>query len=219
MNFRSLANTIHRLDPKNSIAYEGQYLKKCIAQAQLEQSDRHHTEKMRLESMKLDANRDQANAQIEREREQTRAIIEREKIAGQNALDLADRSHILGQLAQGSQLIDSMIHSELKQEEDWNAVFSDTMRGLILSEADLIKQERLRELEHRHKMEEMTLNFNLKFIEMFLQNEIQDQRVEHDKMCDIIFRVVERALGLGEQQVSQSDVSQWVSEAMGQAYK
>jgi hypothetical protein len=211
MQWVSIADLQARFDPKVRLAYENQHLKRCIAQAQIEQSERHHSERMRLENMKLDS-------KIESERMQARATIEKEKIAGQNALYLADRNHILGQLTQGSQLIDSMIHSQLKQEEDWNNIVADTMRQLFISEADTIKQQRLKELDHKHKIESMTLEYNLRFTEMFLQNEIQNSRITYDKTCEVIFKLIERALGLGERYASKEDVASWVDEAMKQAY-
>lgn len=157
----------HNLDPNYRIQSEKQHLQRCIAQAQLEQSERHHNERTRIEHMRLDA-------QAENEREHSRAIIEREHISGKNALALADRNHILGQLQQGSQLIDSMILSQLKQEEDWNATVADTMRQLFVTEADTIRQTKLKDLDHKHQIEKMTLEFNLRTVEMYVQNEIQN---------------------------------------------
>ena len=122
-------------------------------------------------------------------------------------------------MTQGSQLIDSMIHSQLKQEEDWNNIMADTMRQLLVSDADTIKQAKLKELDHRHKIEAMQLDYNLKFAGMLLENEIRDSRVTFDKSIEVIFKVIERCLGLGEREVRYEDVSDWVNEAMGQAMR
>lgn len=212
MQWVSIADLQARFDPKTRLAYEDHHLKRCIAQAKIEQTERHHAERMQIENMRADA-------KIESERIEAEASVTRERIAGQNALNLADRNHILGQLTQGSQLIDSMIHSQLKQEEDWNNIVADTMRQLFVSEADTIKQQRLKELDHKHKIESMTLEYNLRFTEMVLQNEIQNSRITYDKTCEVIFKLIERALGLGERYASQEDIASWVDEAMGQAYK
>jgi hypothetical protein len=198
MQWVTIADLQARFDPKVRLAYENQHLKKCIAQAQFEQADRHHAERMRIESMKMDAKADA-------ERTKALASIEKEKIAGQNALNLANRNHVLGQLTQGSQLIDSMIHSQLKQQEDWNNIVADTMRQLFVSEADTIKQQRLKELEHKHKIESLTLEYNLRTAEMILQNEMQKNRIPYDKLCEIMFKLVEGKLGLGEKMTSREE--------------
>ena len=280
------------LDPRTRLDREKQHLKMCIAQAQFEQSDRHHMERLQVENMRIYADKEKTqtlveqsdrhhrerlqvenmkmyadkektqtlveqsnrhhadkiqlenmklNAKARAEEMQAVAIIEKEKIAGWNALYLADKNHshaleladknhshaislantnhFLGQLTQGSQLLDAMIHSQLKQEENWNNTIADTMRQLFISEADTIKQERLKELDHKHKIESMTLEYNLRFTELALQNELQNARVSYDKTCEVIFKLIERVLGLGERYASQEDISSWVNEAMGQAYK
>lgn len=252
MQWVSIADLQARFDPRVRLAYENQHLKRCIAQAQIDQADRHHRERLQVENMKIHADREKTkelvaqgdrhhnermqlenmklDAKMKAEEIQARATIEKEKIAGKNALDLADRNyinalslanrnHVLGQLTQGSQLIDSMILSQLKQEEDWSNTIADTMRQLFVSEADTIKQTRLKEIDHQHKIESMTLEYNLRFTEMFLQNEIQNSRVSYDKTCEVIFKLVERVSGLGDKYVNQDDITSWINEAMGQAYQ
>jgi hypothetical protein len=52
--------------------------------------------------------------------------------------------------------------------------------------------------------------------EMALSHELQSLRVTFDRACDIIFRLVERALGLGSQEVDSEEIRGWVQEAMPQ---
>lgn len=212
MQWTNFAEIQSRFDPKLNLSRQQMTMRHYQEQAKLEQTDRHHRERVNIENRRLDA-------VAEADRENTRAVIERETISGKNALALADRNHMLGQFAKGSELIDAMIHSQLKQEEDWNNIMSDTMRQILVHDADTIKQSKLKELDHKHKIEAMQLDYNLKFAGMFLENEIRDSRVTFDKSIEVIFKVIERCLGLGEREVSNADVSDWVREAMGQAYR
>lgn len=212
MQWTNFSEIQSRFDPQMNLNRQQMTMRHYQEQAKLDQIDRHHRERVNIENRRLEAN-------SEAVRENARAIVDRETIAGKNALQLADRNHILGQMTQGSQLIDSMIHSQLKQEEEWNNIVADTMRQLLVSDAEKIKQAKLKELDHRHKIEVMQLEYNLKLVEMFLENEIRDSRVTFDKSIEVIFKVIERCLGLGEQDVSRDDVSSWVNEAMGQAHR
>lgn len=196
-------------DPRHRLAAEAQHFQQCLAQAKHEQTERHHYERQSLERERLDASRDAAETA-------GRAAVERERVAGENALSLTTRNHGLSQAAKSSALIDEMVLSVVRQEEEWQRTVGDTLRQLILSEADTIKQVRLRELDQRHTLEKMRLENNLKMVEMVLGHELQNLRVSYDKACDIIFRLVERALGLGPRQADTEEVREWVREAMAQ---
>jgi hypothetical protein len=178
-----------------------------IAQGKMEQDERHHSEMMHLHHQKMESERERSTIEAH-------ASIEKEIIAGKNAIALADRNHVLGQLAGGSAIIDDMIRSQLKQEEDWNATYADTMRQLFVTEGDTIRQTKIRELEHRHAIETKVFEFNTRIIEMYVQNHLMDSRIAFDKTCEIIFRLVERALGLGQDMASMDDVARWTREAM-----
>lgn len=209
MRWISIAELQAQNDPKFRLAAENQHLQHCMAQAKLEQAERHHYEQQLLE-------RDRLSADMQATEIQGRAVMERERIAGENALSLATRNHALAQSAKSSALIDEMFLSTMRQDEEWNRTFADTMRQLIMSEADTIKQERLRKLDQLHLIEKLNLESNLRMVEMVLAYEIQNLRVSYDKACDIIFRLVERALGLGQQQVEVNTMRDWVREAMEQ---
>lgn len=209
MRWISIAELQAQSDPRLRLAAQNQHMQHCIAQAKLEQTERHHYERQLIEQ-------DRLAADIQTSEIQGRALVERERIAGDNALSLATRTHALAQSAKSSTLIDEMFLSTMRQEEEWNRTFADTMRQLIVSEADTIKQERLRKLDQLHLIEKLKLESNLRMVETVLAYEIQNLRVSYDKACDIIFRLVERALGLGPQQAEINTVRDWVREAMQQ---
>lgn len=202
MRWVSIAELQALADPRYRLAAQNQYMQQCIAQAKLEQAERHHSEQMQASI---------AVAQI-----QGQAMIERERIKSEGAISLAAHTHALAQSAKSSALIDEMMLSIMRQDEEWNRTIADTMRTLIVTEADTIKQERLRKLEHEHLIEKLRLESNLRMMEMVLANELQDLRITFDKACDIIFRLVERALGLGQQLAETETIRDWVREAMGQ---
>lgn len=180
-----------------------------MEQAKIEQEERHHHERQALERERLSAGMEAAEIQ-------GRAMVERERVSGDNAMSLATRSYALDQFSKSSALIDEMMMSTMRQDEEWNRTVSDTMRQLIVTEADTIRQERLRKLDHAHTVEKLQLESNLRMVEMVLSYELQNLRVAYDKTCDIIFRLVERALGLGEQHAEVDSVRAWVREAMDQ---
>ena len=207
MQWTSIAEISANLDPNYRAQKQKQQMQLYIAQGKMEQDERHHSEMMHLHHQKMESERERSSIEAH-------ASIEKELIAGKNAIALADRNHVLGQLAGGSAIIDDMIRSQLKQEEDWNATYADTMRQLFVQEGDTIRQTKIRELEHRHAIETKVFEFNTRIIEMYVQNHLMDSRIAFDKTCEIIFRLVERALGLGQDMASMDDVARWTREAM-----
>lgn len=199
MRWTSLAEIGANLDPSHRMQVLKQQTKNYFAQAKIEQDENHHRDMISLHHEKMSHERDRT--QLE-----TQSMIEREIIAGKNALALTDRNHILGQFTQNSALIDDMIRSELKKSEEWSATVADTMRQLFVQEGDTVRQAKLKELEHRHKIDSMTLEFNCRLIEMYVQNNLMDARVSFDKACEVIFKLVERALGLGGEMMSEQDI-------------
>ncbi len=207
MQWTNLAEIESRFDPRMRLSREQMTMRHYQEQAKLDQAERHHFERVRLENRRIEAN-------AEAERENSRAVVQREAVAGKNALALANRNHLLGQFSQSSQLIDSMIHSQLKQEEDWNHVMADTMRQLLVSEADTIKQTKLKELDQRHKIEALQLTHNLAIASMVLEHELQNLRVSFDKSCDLIFKIIERVLGFGDREVQRGEVKNAIDQVV-----
>lgn len=72
--------------------------------------------------------------------------------------------------------------------------------------------------KHKQELEKMILEYNLKFLESELNNLLQNKRITYDGLNAILMRLIERAVGLSEQ-ATADEVSRWVDEAMGQAFK
>jgi hypothetical protein len=142
MRWTSIAEISANLDPSYRVQKQKQQMQLYIAQGKMEQDERHHSEMMHLHHQKMESERERSTIEAH-------ASIEKEIIAGKNAIALADRNHVLGQLAGGSAIIDDMIRSQLKQEEDWNATYADTMRQLFVTEGDTIRgSHRIRNIKY-----------------------------------------------------------------------
>ncbi len=162
-----------------------------------------------------------------------------EEIRGGNERGLAIIEYALEQSGKASDNIDEMIQSELRKSEKWDADYSNMLLQLLTIKANTIAQVQLKQLDHSHEMEKSkhlakvekkiiklkdrhekekrVLDQNFQILERHLAHHLQNLRVSYDKACEIIFRLVERMLGLGDQQVSEGDISQYVREAMAAA--
>jgi hypothetical protein len=255
-----------RMNPQYRLAYERQHMQNCLAQAKLEQGERHHAQTLQVQQQKMALDRELQH--LDR-----LAQVERESIAGQNALALGRQNYMLGELAKNTELVHSMFDSQHKREEEWGNNYARIMGDLLTIEADTIRQKavakqqndhdlsrlqlehelRMREkqfdhmaglqnkqvdfqyvqnlenqkaniqqqeqkLKHRQEIEKLVLQYNFGVLEKYLDHHLQNLRVTFDKSCEIIFRVIERMLGLGEQQVRESDIDRMVQDAMKQAY-
>lgn len=147
---------------------------------------------------------------------QARALVEHEHISGHNAITLADRTHVLTQSANSSALIDAAYQSHLQEQEGWSKTMADALRQLVIIEADTIRQERLKTLDQKHLIEKIRLESNLKLVEMASAYEIQNNRFSYEKSCEITFKLVERALNLGGEQMRPDQVRDLVHEATEQ---
>lgn len=215
-----------------------------IAQAKLQQKERHHQELLEFQRQKIMMENNQAH-------ENNLALIEREKIAGKNSLTLSIQEFIFRYLESNNQLLNKHYQSILEQKKDWNnnitntrkslfEIEADTIQQMILSkqnhqqqmelmkfEADLKYQEREQvfnlsiieqKLKQKQELERLILEYNLKFLQAELNNLIQNKRVTYDGINSILMRLVERVVGLSEQ-VNSEDVQRFVNEAMQQAYR
>lgn len=209
MRWVSIAELQAQADPGYRMAAQREHMQQCVEQAKFEQAERHHQERQRIETDRIDAGIEVANIQ-------GRTALEQERLRGDNALSLAARDHVLGEAAKASALIDESLLSVLRQDEEWNRSFAATFSSLVLCEADTIKQERLRKLDQTHLIEKLQLESNLRMVEVVLAHELQNLRVAYDKTCDIIFRLVERSLGLGPRHANPDEIRDWVREAMDQ---
>lgn len=209
MKFVSLNEFARMMDPAARRAAEDRYMSQCVAQAKLEQAERHHYERMAVEREKIDAHAQSAKVQAE-------AAYSMEALKHSNELGMANRNHLLGVAGRSSALIDDMAASVMRQDEEWNKVMADTFRTLVTKEADLITQERLRKLDQEHLVQKLRLEGNLKLVELVVSHELQNAKLAFEKACEIIFRLVERALDLKEEAAEADSVRMWVREAMGQ---
>lgn len=215
-----------------------------LNKAKLDQKERHHYELLEFQRQKLALEQQQAEAQ-------NLAILEREKIAGKNAMALSVQNFIFSQLEANSQLLGDHYRSVLDRQRDWGNNIANIRKSLFEIEADTIrqkalsKQNHLQEMErmklesklktkeqkqvfnfslieqkfkHKQELEKMILEYNLKFLESELNNLLQNKRITYDGLNAILMRLIERAVGLSEQ-ATADEVSRWVDEAMGQAFK
>ncbi len=188
---------------------QNRHLEQCVAQAKIEQDERHHYDRQQIEREKLETSIEVANIQ-------GRKAQELERLKAHHDQSLAMLSHTLAGAAKSSSLIDEMTLATMRQDDEWNKTFISTMSALVLSEADTIKQERLRKLDHEQVVEKLRLESNLRILELVLGNEVQSSRITYDKMCEIIFRLVERAFDLGPADAGPDTIREWVKEAMDQ---
>lgn len=240
----SINDILMKFDPNYRLKTAKINLDTQLGKAKLEQKERHHSELLEFQRQKLALEQQQAEAQ-------NLAILERERIAGKNAMALSVQNFIFSQLEANSQLLGDHYRSVLDRQRDWGNNFASIRKSLFEIEADTIrqkvlsKQNHFQEMErmklasklkmkeqkqvfnfseieqkfrHKQELEKLILEYNLKFLEAELNNHLQDKRITYDGLNAILMRLIERVTGLSEQ-ATADDVSRWVDEAMGQAYK
>ena len=176
----------------------------------------------------LDIAKSRNKTDLEVTKLQSMASMRLEEISGGNQRELSILNFSLDNASKSSDLINDLFRSEIKKQEEWDNVYNNLISQLVLMSANLEAQKTLKKMEskqqkkmekmlHRQAKEKMSLEHNFKVLEMCLSNQLQDWRVTHDKACEVIFRMVEKMLGLGEHQVSEAEISQYVQEAMTMA--
>lgn len=176
----------------------------------------------------LDIAKSRNKTDLEVTKLQSMASMRLEEISGGNQRELSILNFALDNASKSSDLINDLFRSEIKKQEDWDNVHNNLISQLVLMSANVEAQKSLKKMEskqqkkmekmlHRQAKEKMSLEHNFKVLEMCLSNQLQDWRVTHDKACEVIFRMVEKMLGLGEHQVSEAEISQYVQEAITMA--
>lgn len=99
---------------------------------------------------------------------------------------------------------------ESQQQHYQSAEFEQLQSQLRQSETRLANQQ---------KLEAMVLEYNLRVLMNVCDSNLQDWRVTYDGLNEILMKVIERILGLGDEQVSERDIERYVDEAMRQAYR
>ncbi len=262
---RSFIDVMASLNPDYRLAQRKQLVHEQIEQAKMTLQQQHHYENMQFNERKLQVERDkinQRNDQIARqeqlEREAIQGGIEKECIAGENALRLSRNNFFQDELAKDTDLIHKMFGSFFDRRRDWKNRLAETQKSLYETEADTIRQKSLQRQKHEQEMEQIrlehqlrmqenqqgfrqqigmeqykasieqnrqrqkrvqelhkaVLDYNLRVFEKVIANVIQNKRVTYDSLNSIIVRILERLLGLGEQQISDDDIKQYVKEAM-----
>lgn len=78
------------------------------------------------------------------------------------------------------------------------------------------QQKSLEKQQQYQKLEAMVLDYNLRVLEKNLDSLLQDKRVTYDGLNEILMRVISRFLGLGEHQLNDWEMEQYIKEAMKQ---
>lgn len=240
----SINDILMKFDPNYRLKMQKLSLDTQLTKAKLEQKERHHYELLEFQRQKLALEQQQAEdhnlAILERERiagKNAIALSVQNFILGQleaNSNLLNDHyKSILERQNDWNNNIANIRKSLFEIE-------ADTIRQKALSRQNHLQEMEKMQLEsqlkiqeqrqvfdfslieqkfkHKQELERLILEYNLKFLENELNHLLQNKRVTYDGLNGILMRLIERAVGLSEQ-VTADDVSRWVDEAMGQAYK
>ena len=108
----SINDILMKFDPNYRLKMAKINLDTQLGKAKLEQKERHHSELLEFQRQKLALEQQQAEAQ-------NLAILERERIAGKNAMALSVQNFIFSQLEANSQLLGDHYRSVLDRQRDW----------------------------------------------------------------------------------------------------
>lgn len=160
MKWISIAEALSGGASHNGAADERRSIEAALAQAKLEMAQNNHDERLAFDRERLAV--------------QAEAAEKSEKAKGENALAELTRKHALDQAARSSALIDEAWAGVIQREGAWNEAFADTMRQLLVIDADTVRQERLRKLDHTLAMERMRLESELKRLDSDVPDETLD---------------------------------------------
>lgn len=151
----SLNDLMARFNPAYRLRSGKLQLDAQIAAAKIQQKERHHAELLEFQRQKTELERQTAEAgQI--------ALLERERIAGRNALALGVQQFIFSQLAQNSAICNAQHQNHLERRRDWGNGIAAIRKSLFEIEADTIRQKALSRQEHQQTMERMKLESKLR---------------------------------------------------------
>lgn len=205
-----------------------------IASAKLQLQQQHqsemvmlHDEKMAMEREKLDFQREQSENQERLEREKINIQFDKENTDHIRSLELQS---IRSQSEQRQKVLD-MRHTIL-------SVRADLARQKILAkqqhEQEMEKMKLANELQmkqrqqefnlgeaeiirrHEQEKEQKTLQNNLDLIKLHIEHIENNASTTYEAMNDIMKRLIERALGLGQYQATDEDIERWTREAMSE---
>lgn len=240
----SINDILMRFDPNYRLKSQKISLDTQLNKAKLDQKERHHYELLEFQRQKLALEQQQAHAQnlaiLEREKiagknamalsvqnfifsqleansqllgDHYRSVLDRQRDWGNNIASIrkslfeieADtiRQKALSKQNHLQEMEKMKLASQLKQQEQAQ-----------IFDFSLLEQK----FKNKQELERLTLEYNLKFLESELNHLLQNKRVTYDGLNSILMRLIERAVGLSEQ-ATADEVSRWVDEAMGQAFK
>lgn len=160
MKWISIAEALSRGSRHGGASEERRDIETALAQAKLEMTQHNHDERLAFDRERLAV--------------QAEAAEKAEKAKGENALAELTRKHALDEATRSSGLIDAAWAGVIQRESAWNDVFADTMRQLLVIDADTVRQERLRKLDHVLAMERLRLESELKASE----SDVPDETLE-----------------------------------------
>lgn len=154
----SINDILMKFNPNHRLKEQKISLDIQLEQAKLNQRDQHHYELLEFQKQKLALEQKQAEAQ-------NLAILERERIAGKNAIALSVQNFIFSQLESNNQFLNERYKSVLERQRDWNNNIANIKKSLFEIEADTIRQKALSRQNHLQEMEKMELVSQLKIKE------------------------------------------------------
>lgn len=151
----SLNDLFARFNPDYRLRSGKIQLDAQIAAAKIQQKERHHAEMLEFQRQKAELEQQTAAAGHF-------ATLERERIAGRNALALGVQQFILSQLEQNSAILNAHHQNHLERRRDWGNNIAAIRKSLFEIEADTIRQKALSRQEHKQAMERMRLESKLR---------------------------------------------------------
>lgn len=115
---------------------------------------------------------------------------------GRNNIDLAVTNNILSMVNQFTTALLNEVAEENKHERN---------KELLRLKA---------ELDAKNEREFTQIKANLSVVKSFLDFELSKQSLEYSKQCEIIFRLVEHSLNLGEKEFSEDEIREAVNKMM-----
>lgn len=106
----------------------------------------------------------------------------------------------------------------VKHTFDMDAKTLDYAKQMELEKQRKKLEKKEKKLQHAQELEKLVLQYNLGVLQKYVDSHLQDWRTEHTKTCEILFRLVEQMLGLGDQQVSESTMRRMYEDALARAY-
>lgn len=223
---------------------EKNLLHKVIEEAKFNQKERHHNELLSFNYQKLNNEQNIAKDKLAFEKEKNLQALQLQEIQMQNNLELQDRQH-QGQLdlailnnfhqihqsenMQLNSVLGKLLENKIAEKQNQRDVQLKAIEARIETiKMKLAHKQQMEKLEkehqydiekikllHKQEAENKKLQHNLLVVEKYVDSHLVNTELEFDKFVTIVYRLVERAVGL-EVTINDSDIQAYVDEAMGQ---